>query len=169
VARHGRRLPSPRDGLTHLFPTPAALAAAEPADFGVPRARAEALRALARGVAAGELRLAAGASVDATVAELRRLPGFGPWTAQYVAMRACGEPDAFPAGDLGVRRALSTGEAPASLAEAEARAEAWRPWRAYAVMHLWASAADAAPSPVAAAATARRGGSARATARIHRG
>jgi AraC family transcriptional regulator of adaptative response / DNA-3-methyladenine glycosylase II len=137
VARHGRALAEPRAGITHAFPEPAALAAAEAGAFGIPGARAEAIRALARGVATGDVDLRPAESVDATVARLRALPGFGPWTAHYVAMRACGEPDAFPAGDLGVRRALGGPGAPAGEREAERRATAWRPWRAYAVMHLW--------------------------------
>jgi AraC family transcriptional regulator of adaptative response / DNA-3-methyladenine glycosylase II len=137
VARHGRALGAPSAGLTHLFPSPAALAAADPGSFGIPGVRAEAIRALARAVASGAVDLRPAESVEATVARLRALPGFGPWTAHYVAMRACGEPDAFPAGDLGVRRALGGPGAPASERECDRRAAAWRPWRAYAVMHLW--------------------------------
>jgi AraC family transcriptional regulator of adaptative response / DNA-3-methyladenine glycosylase II len=146
VARHGRRVEGARSGLTHAFPEPAALAEADPAGFGIPAARAEAIRALARAVATGALRIAAAESVDATVARLRELPGFGPWTAAYVAMRACGEPDAFPAGDLGVRRALGGGT-PCSEATAERASEAWRPWRAYAAMHLWTSPSVPSTAP----------------------
>jgi AraC family transcriptional regulator of adaptative response / DNA-3-methyladenine glycosylase II len=142
VARHGRPLArGARHGLTHLFPAPAALAAADPASFGVPAARAEAIRALAAAVAAGALRLGPAASAEETIASLRRLPGFGPWTAAYVAMRCCGEPDAFPAGDLGIRRALGSGGAPCGERDAERAAEAWRPWRSYAALHLWAGLA----------------------------
>jgi AraC family transcriptional regulator of adaptative response / DNA-3-methyladenine glycosylase II len=137
VARHGVPLASPAAGLTHVFPAPAALAEADVGSFGIPGARAEAIRALARAVASGALRLGPGATPEETIARLRELPGFGPWTASYVAMRACGEPDAFPAGDLGVRKALAESGALASAAEAERRSQAWRPWRAYATMHLW--------------------------------
>jgi AraC family transcriptional regulator of adaptative response / DNA-3-methyladenine glycosylase II len=98
----------------------------------MPRARAAAIVTLARAVADG-LRLAPGVDVDATLDALLALPGIGPWTAQYIALRGLGWPDAFPATDLGVRRAL--GEArEARIVE---HAERWRPWRAYAVIHLW--------------------------------
>ena len=126
------------EGLTHLFPGPQALAAADPGAFPLPAARARALIALAGRVARGELTLAAGSSLEATLAALRGQPGVGPWTAQVVAMRALGEPDAFPAGDLSLRRALGAEGAPAGEAEVASRGEAWRPWRAYAVQHLWA-------------------------------
>lgn len=141
----GTRLAVPAQGLTHLFPAPAAVAAVDPARLGLPRARAEALVGLARAVERGEVELRPGASLDETVAALRALPGVGPWTAQYLAMRAAGEPDAFPAGDLGIRKALGGG-APAPEREAERRADAWRPWRAYAAMHLWASLGAGAPA-----------------------
>jgi AraC family transcriptional regulator of adaptative response / DNA-3-methyladenine glycosylase II len=123
-----------------LFPSPAAIASADPATFGMPRVRAAALRALAAAVAEGQVALAPRATLEETVADLDRLPGVGPWTAHYIAMRAYADPDAFPAGDLGVRRALGTAGAPASEREAERRAERWRPFRAYAVMHLWTGA-----------------------------
>jgi AraC family transcriptional regulator, regulatory protein of adaptative response / DNA-3-methyladenine glycosylase II len=153
VAACGIRLPAPVDGLTHLFPSPDAVAAVDPARLGLPRARAEALRGLARAVARGEVDLRPGASLDATVAALRTLPGVGPWTAQYLAMRAAGEPDAFPAGDLGIRKALGARGEPVAEREAERRSAAWRPWRAYAAMHLWASLAgdDVRRAPARAA------------------
>jgi len=116
-------------GLTHRFPEAAALADADLTSVGVTTARARALNALAAAVAAGDLELDRSGGLDDTIAELRSLPGFGPWTANYVAMRACGERDAFPASDLGLRRAL--GDDPT------ARAEAWHPWRAYGAMHVW--------------------------------
>jgi AraC family transcriptional regulator, regulatory protein of adaptative response / DNA-3-methyladenine glycosylase II len=127
-------------GLTHLFPGPATLAEADLTEVGLTRARAQAVNELARAVAAGDLQLHRARDLDATVAELRALPGFGPWTAQYVAMRACGERDAFPASDLGLRRAL--GDDP------EARAEAWRPWRAYGAIQVWLG-----PAPKSSPAT----------------
>jgi AraC family transcriptional regulator, regulatory protein of adaptative response / DNA-3-methyladenine glycosylase II len=124
-------------GLTHLFPRPEALAAAELERCGLTRARAAAIRGLAGRVADGRLVLESGAALDETVARLTELPGIGEWTAQYIAMRALGEPDAFPASDLGLRKALAReGRAP-SERELLARAEAWRPWRAYAAMALW--------------------------------
>ncbi|HKA87563.1 MAG TPA: AlkA N-terminal domain-containing protein [Haliangiales bacterium] len=133
AGRFGRAVTGP--GIARALPTAAALARASEADVaavGMPAARARAIVALARAVDDG-LRLAPGADPDATMARLRELPGIGEWTAQYVAMRALAWPDAFPAGDLGVRRALGG----MSEAQAEARAAAWRPWRAYAVLHLW--------------------------------
>ena len=109
------------------FPAPAALAAAREGDvaaLGMPAARARALIGLGRAVAGGAVRLERGADPAATCAALEALPGVGPWTAQYVAMRALGWPDAYPGTDLIVRRARPD-------------ADAWRPWRAYGVMHLW--------------------------------
>jgi AraC family transcriptional regulator of adaptative response / DNA-3-methyladenine glycosylase II len=124
-------------GLTHLFPTPDALASADVAAIGIPENRASALRALARAVAERTLRLDAARGLDDAVSRLCQLPGIGEWTAQYIAMRAFGEPDAFPATDLGLRKALGGEKAVLSAAEVAALAEAWRPWRAYAAMALW--------------------------------
>ena len=141
VRAAGTPLDRAEDGLTHLFPRPEALAHADLASVGVPRARAATIRALAGAVASGEVVLDASRGLEDAVARLAAVPGIGAWTAHYVAMRALGEPDAFPAADLGLRRALGNGAgrlAPARVAE---RAEAWRPWRAYAVMHLWAGLA----------------------------
>jgi len=129
------------DGLTHLFPTPEVLADADLSAIGLPRARAATLRALSAAVARGEPLLDVACGDAALIERLRALPGIGPWTAQYIAMRGVGEPDAFPAGDLGVRKALGNGAGPLAPAAVERLAEAWRPWRAYAVMHLWQTAA----------------------------
>ena len=128
------------DGLTHLFPSPRRLAAADPSVIGIPAARSLTIRALAGAVCAGELSLDAGQGLDEAVARLRTMPGIGAWTAHYIAMRALGEPDAFPAGDLGLRRALGNGT-PISAAEVAHVAEPWRPWRAYAAMYLWTNGA----------------------------
>jgi len=131
------------DGLT-AFPAAAAMAGAGPDDLraavGVTGARGRSLHALAEAVAGG-LRLDPGADPAATRASLLALPGIGPWTADYVAVRVLGDRDAFPAGDLVLRRALGVRTA----AEATARAEAWRPWRAHALFHLWTDAAFAGP------------------------
>jgi AraC family transcriptional regulator of adaptative response / DNA-3-methyladenine glycosylase II len=116
-------------GLTHRFPDAPTLAAADLTEIGLPRGRARAVGALAEAVAEGSLHLDGGRDLDRTLADLQALPGFGPWTAHYVAMRACGERDAFPESDLGLKRAL--GDDPA------ARAEAWRPWRAYGAIQVW--------------------------------
>jgi AraC family transcriptional regulator, regulatory protein of adaptative response / DNA-3-methyladenine glycosylase II len=121
------------DGLTHLFPTAARLAEADCSTIGLPAARAEAIRQLASAVASGELVFGGVVDPTAFIERLKELPGIGDWTAQYIAMRALGEPDAFPAGDLGLAHATGVGS-PKIL---ESRAESWRPWRAYAAMHLW--------------------------------
>ena len=137
VRAFGTPLDQAQDGLTHLFPQPEALADADLAAIGLPRARAATIRGLAAAVVHGDLVLDASRGLEDAVARLVAIPGIGTWTAQYVALRALGEPDAFPAGDLGVRRALARGGRLPSLREARARAERWRPWRAYAVMALW--------------------------------
>ena len=137
VAAWGTPLAAAAPGLTHAFPTARALADAGGDAIakraGMPRARGGAITALAAAVAGGSLPLDGSLDLDTLVARLTALPGIGTWTAQYLAMRL-GEPDAFPAGDLWLRRALSLDER-ALLA----RAEAWRPFRAYAALHLWQS------------------------------
>ena len=130
-AKSGPRMPD------RLFPTPEALAEAPIERFGMPGKRAEAVRRLSAAVRDGELDLDAPRPPEVVEADLVRLPGIGPWTARYIAMRALKEPDAFPEGDLGIRKALGTGGNPVTPAEAKARAEAWRPWRAYGAIHLW--------------------------------
>jgi AraC family transcriptional regulator of adaptative response / DNA-3-methyladenine glycosylase II len=131
------------NGLTRQFPRPEVLADADVASIGVPNARGAAVRALAAAVARGEPVLDAPRGREAAVERLCAIPGIGVWTAEYIAMRALGEPDAFPAADLGVREALGNGAGPLSASVAERLSAPWRPWRAYAVMHLWASLASA--------------------------
>jgi AraC family transcriptional regulator of adaptative response / DNA-3-methyladenine glycosylase II len=133
---------APGDGApTRLFPTPKQLGRApvrKIAELGLPRARAASLRDLGRAVAEGAPLLEPAAGLGSAVKRLTALPGIGDWTAQYIAMRALREPDAFPAGDLGLRRSLADpGGRPVSARALAERAEAWRPWRAYAAMHLW--------------------------------
>lgn len=133
---YGEPLATPHAGLTQTGPGAERIADAsidEIAGLGLPGRRAETVRGLARAVCDGSLRMEPGADAEATVARLLELPGIGPWTAQYVAMRVLRDPDGFPAADLGVMRALGVNKP----REALALAEAWRPWRAYAVMHLW--------------------------------
>jgi 3-methyladenine DNA glycosylase/8-oxoguanine DNA glycosylase len=113
------------------------MADADLTSIGLPRARADTLRALSRAVAGGSLRLDSSQGLGDAISRLCTVPGIGEWTAQYVAMRAFGEPDAFPASDLGLRRALATNGALPSEAEVQREAEEWRPWRAYAAMYLW--------------------------------
>lgn len=130
------------DELHMIFPTPQALANANLTRIGLPKARADAVRGLARAVAAGEVSFDTSVGLEACVRQLTQLPGIGEWTAQYVAMRALSLPDAFPATDLGLLRAAATGKRKLTAAQLVARAEAWRPWRAYAAMYLWKRYAD---------------------------
>jgi AraC family transcriptional regulator, regulatory protein of adaptative response / DNA-3-methyladenine glycosylase II len=120
-------------GLTHVFPTPAVLASADYSAIGLTTARAEAIRQLALAVGRREIVFSGVVDPDRFTRKLRTLPGIGEWTAQYIAMRALSEPDAFPAADLVLLRASGA----ASPKELEHRAEQWRPWRAYAALHLW--------------------------------
>jgi AraC family transcriptional regulator of adaptative response / DNA-3-methyladenine glycosylase II len=138
AALHGEPLPDPVGTVTHLFPSPDALAALDPAELPMPRSRGRALVGLCAALAAGDVDLSPGADPDAAEAELLALPGIGPWTASYVRLRALGDRDAFPAADLGLRRALERLGVDGSPRAAAARAEAWRPLRAYAAQHLWA-------------------------------
>jgi AraC family transcriptional regulator of adaptative response / DNA-3-methyladenine glycosylase II len=122
--------------LTHLFPTAAALARADLAGIGVTSGRARTLTALAEAVVDG--RVDFGGAVGEVVSSLEAVPGIGPWTAQYVALRALGDADAFPAADLVLRRAAG-GRVPLSPRDLEHLADRWRPWRGYAAQHLWQS------------------------------
>ncbi|MFC6091103.1 DNA-3-methyladenine glycosylase 2 family protein [Saccharothrix lopnurensis] len=126
-------------GLTHLFPTPGALAELDPAVLAVPGSRRTAFRALVTALADGSLDLGVGADRDRARADLLALPGFGPWTVEVIAMRALGDPDAFIPTDLGIRVAARDLGLPGTPAALVRRARAWRPWRAYAVQHLWAT------------------------------
>jgi AraC family transcriptional regulator of adaptative response / DNA-3-methyladenine glycosylase II len=143
VEQHGAPLPSTikdGEGLTHLFPSPALIVDADLATLGMPAARAKAVTSLAAVISADLSMFSRGASLEEAIVKLRSLPGIGEWTAQYIAMRELREPDAFPAADIGLMRALAgaDGRRP-SPAELLSRAEAWRPWRAYAALHLWAA------------------------------
>ena len=143
VERFGTSIETPFADLTRLFPSPQAIAEASPdaiGTLGIVRQRVRALQALAREVADGRIALHRGAPLDATLAALRALPGVGEWTVQLIALRVLGWPDAFPASDVGVLNALGT----RSARDAEALAERWRPWRAYAVIALWQSLLDPA-------------------------
>ncbi len=134
---YGEPLAHPVGALTHVFPTPEALSKADIAGLGLmPGARARTIRDLAQAVVDGSDVLEAAANVETAVKRLRAIRGIGDWTAQYIAMRALSEPDAFPAGDLWIRKALGQGTTEAA---ARRRAESWRPWRAYAAMLLWSS------------------------------
>jgi AraC family transcriptional regulator of adaptative response / DNA-3-methyladenine glycosylase II len=142
VERHGKRLPAPAaPGLTHTFPPPSTLAAGDLGGIGLTRTRERAVGAFAAAVAAERVRLDASVQLDELVDGIAGVPGVGPWTAQYIALRM-GQPDALPASDLGLRRALAdpaAGPGLPSAADVSARAHAWRPWRALAAVHLWTS------------------------------
>jgi AraC family transcriptional regulator of adaptative response / DNA-3-methyladenine glycosylase II len=140
VSKFGRAFSS-TNSVTHLFPNADALADAELTSIGLTRARAESIRALARAACEGELTFSQVVDSTAFLERLCEVPGIGKWTAQYVAMRALREPDAFPSGDLGLLRALDG----ASSRELERRAEAWRPWRAYAAICLWSASSLSTP------------------------
>jgi AraC family transcriptional regulator of adaptative response / DNA-3-methyladenine glycosylase II len=131
--------------LTHAFPTAAQVAAADLGALGMPGARKAALAALAHAALADPFLFQPQAKVEDTVARLRAIKGVGEWTAQYIALRAARETDAFPASDIGLLRGAARNGARPSPAELNLRAEPWRPWRAYAAQHLWA--ADAAVRP----------------------
>jgi AraC family transcriptional regulator of adaptative response / DNA-3-methyladenine glycosylase II len=137
AATHGRPLPVPVGSVTRAFPTAAALAALSPSELPMPEGRARALLRITELLAIGAIVLDPGADRDEVSAKLLDVAGIGPWTVAYVRMRALGDPDAFPAGDLGVRRALERLGLPAGERSALALAERWRPYRAYALHYLW--------------------------------
>ncbi|WP_328320795.1 AlkA N-terminal domain-containing protein [Streptomyces sp. NBC_00388] len=139
VVAHGAQVDDARGGLTHLFPSPQALAALDPESLALPRSRRTTLTTLAGALADGSLALGVDSDWDEARARMRALPGLGPWTVEAVAMRALGDPDAFLATDLGIRRAAVDLGLPPTPAALTARAAAWRPWRAYAVQYLWAT------------------------------
>ena len=142
VERFGTPLATPIDGLTRLFPSPAALAAAsgdELGQLGLVRQRQAAIHALAQAVSTGQISLHAGADVQTTMDALKALPGIGAWTADYIALRALRWPDAFPSGDMALQKALAPEGQRLTARAAESRAERWRPWRAYAVIRAWHS------------------------------
>lgn len=147
AANLGEPIETGDGALARLFPPPEVLAGADLGGLGLPAPRAEAVRAFAAAVASGDLVLDGSRGLAPLAVRLQEIRGIGPWTAQYIAMRACGEPDAFPAEDLGLRRAAGNGAGPVAPAELEARAEAWRPWRAYAAMHLWMSGSGETTAP----------------------
>ncbi|MGW7451310.1 DNA-3-methyladenine glycosylase 2 family protein [Streptomyces sp. NPDC054787] len=143
VSAHGESIEDPLGGLTHLFPSPQALAALDPQSLALPRSRRTTLTTLVSALADGSLPLGIDSDWEAARAQLSALPGFGPWTTEVIAMRALGDPDAFLPSDLGVRRAARGLGLPSTPSALTARAAGWRPWRAYAVQYLWAT--DAHP------------------------
>jgi AraC family transcriptional regulator of adaptative response / DNA-3-methyladenine glycosylase II len=140
AARLGQPLSAAAGGLHIAFPRPEALAAAAFDGLGMPASRGATLVSLARAICDGRLELAPDGDREEVRASLLAIPGIGPWTAAYVAMRALGDHDALPASDLVLRQVLGNGAGPVSARAVEERASRWSPWRAYAVVHLWASA-----------------------------
>lgn len=152
--RYGQALPQPFGaGLEHLFPTPDALADADLVTLGMTRARAQTVRTVARALLDGRVDFRAERTLDEFVARWVALPGIGPWTAHYIAMRALGHPDAFLADDLVLQKALPEDGVRMSAKALSARAQAWRPWRAYGVIQVWR---DTMPVPVPATTTAKQ-------------
>jgi AraC family transcriptional regulator of adaptative response / DNA-3-methyladenine glycosylase II len=150
VLRFGEPIETPHTGLDRLFPTAQVLAAAtgdELGSLGIVKTRQAAITALAASVAQGQLCLDAGADIPATLQQLLALPGIGDWTAQYIAMRALRWPDAFPAGDVALHKALGVMGKPRPAQAALAASQAWKPWRAYAVVRAWAKPATTIQQP----------------------
>ncbi|MFF4302455.1 AlkA N-terminal domain-containing protein [Streptomyces sp. NPDC001601] len=139
VTAHGTPVDDPEGGLTHLFPSPEALADVPPDSLAMPRTRRTTFTTLVGQLADGTLHLGVESDWAEARARLLALPGFGPWTVDVIAMRALGDPDAFLPTDLGIRRAAQELGLPGTPAALTARAAAWRPWRAYAVQYLWAT------------------------------
>jgi AraC family transcriptional regulator of adaptative response / DNA-3-methyladenine glycosylase II len=137
----GEPLDQPHGTLTHFFPTPLTIAQADLNGLGQTRSRIIALQALAQAVIEENLTLDRTVDREQTITRLLQIPGIGPWTTSYVAMRALGDPDAFPATDLGLRRAFEQLGQSADSSSIETHAESWRPWRAYGAHHLWANLA----------------------------
>ena len=139
VSAHGNLVADPHGGLTHLFPTPEVLAGMDPVDLAMPQSRKRTLMALVESLATGALDLSLGADWREARVRLNALHGFGPWTVESIAMRSLGDPDAFIAGDLGIKlaaRRLGMPDTPRALTD---HSHLWRPWRSYAVQYLWAT------------------------------
>jgi len=158
VDQFGEAIETPWPQLTRLFPAPAVLAAASGdalGQLGIVKQRQAAIVGIAQAVAEKRLQLHSGADLQATLALLKELPGIGDWTAQYIAMRALRWPDAFPAGDVALHKALGVQELKNPAKEAELASKAWKPWRSYAVIRAWsgtlgtqpATSAEPAPEP----------------------
>lgn len=146
VVAYGKPLDSPVGAVTHLFPRAGELAEADPESLAMPKSRRRALLALVNELSEGSLVIDPSADRAEALRRLTAIPGIGPWTAGYVAMRALGDIDTFLPSDLGVRNALIKAGVAADPASAERRSQAWKPWRSYALQHLWASLAPS-PSP----------------------
>ncbi|GCE10667.1 DNA-3-methyladenine glycosylase [Tengunoibacter tsumagoiensis] len=142
VTACGVPLEQPHGALTHFFPTPQALVQADLQGLGLTQSRVTALQALAHAVLEEGLVLDRNADRERTITQLQKIPGIGPWTVAYIAMRALGDPDAFPLTDLGLKHAFEQQGMLASAKSMEKYSEAWRPWRAYAAHYLWVSLSE---------------------------
>ena len=166
VNRFGEPIETPWLQLTRLFPAPAVLVAASSdalGQLGIVRQRQAAIVGIARAVADKRVQLHGGADVNATIALLKELPGIGDWTAQYIAMRALRWPDAFPAGDVALHKALGVQGLKNPAREAELRSSAWKPWRSYAVIRAWSGLLATSPAGKTSIATELIAASARTT------
>jgi AraC family transcriptional regulator of adaptative response / DNA-3-methyladenine glycosylase II len=141
VTALGEPLEQPYGTLTHFFTTPRIMAHSDLLGLGLTRSRVTALQALARAVAEEGLALDRDTDQEQAITRLLQIPGIGPWTTSYVAMRSFGDPDAFPVTDLGLRRAFEQLGQPTNTINIEKHAETWRPWRAYGAHYLWANIA----------------------------
>jgi AraC family transcriptional regulator of adaptative response / DNA-3-methyladenine glycosylase II len=139
VVTHGQPITDSTGSLTHLFPAPAKVASADPTALALPEGRRNSVMKLVALLATGDIDLSVGGDWHRARAQLSAMPGLGPWTVETIAMRALGDPDAFPPTDLGVRLAARELGLPSTPAALTRRAAAWRPWRSYAVQYLWAT------------------------------
>lgn len=148
LQRHGQALAAPlAAGLSHLFPPPATLADGDLDGLGLTGARVASVRGMAQALLDGRVDFDPAQTLDGFVTAWSALPGLGPWTANYLALRALGHPDAFPAEDLVLQKALPADGSRLGTRQLREHAESWRPWRAYAAIHLWRDAMVALPSP----------------------
>ncbi len=139
VADHGTPIRDPGGGLTHLFPDLEELSELDPTTLRLPPSRQRTLVGLVEALVSGDVEIGVGADWARARAQLVAVPGVGAWTAEMIAMRALGDPDAFPAADIGVRKGAAVLDTPASARELERHSQRWRPWRSYAVQYLWAA------------------------------
>lgn len=151
--RHGTSLEIGQEGLTHLFPTPDRLVDVDLTGIGLTRARADTIRGLSRALLEGRVDFHPERTLEDFTSRWVALPGIGPWTAHYMALRALGHPDAFPADDLVLQKAVPADGVRMTAKALTARAEAWRPWRAYAVIHVWKGSMPASKPSIAVGAT----------------
>ncbi|WP_447938904.1 AlkA N-terminal domain-containing protein [Pseudoxanthomonas mexicana] len=151
--RHGTPLAIPFGGLTHLFPTPDLLADVDLTEIGLTRARADTIRGLSRALLDGRVDFRPERTLEDFTSRWVALPGIGQWTAHYMALRALGHPDAFPADDLVLQKAVPTDGTRMTAKALTARADAWRPWRGYAVIHVWKGSMPVAKPPPVVGAT----------------